>query len=242
MALKSSGNKWDSIAHGNRITTDPATDGDTGAIRYNTQDNCLEVYNHSKSKWECAGKLVNIDGSGGGAPPTDPSEGDLWWNKEDGRLYVFYDGYWVDASPNCDSGSGGGGAAPIWSRNDSTNNVTTINDGDDLLITGEIVCKGDITAFATSDQRLKENIKPIENAVDKVMSISGNTYDWNDNTDKEGSDTGVIAQEVATLGLPGLVTERDNGTLAVRYEKLVPLLVEAIKELKTEIEELKTGG
>ena len=108
-----------------------------------------------------------------------------------------------------------------------------------LYVQDEILCGGDITAFFTSDKRLKDNIVPIENALDKVAALSGNTFDWNDKTDKVGSETGVIAQEVEALGLPDVVTERENGYLAVRYEKLIPLLIEAIKELKAEVEELK---
>ena len=124
----------------------------------------------------------------------------------------------------------------------SINGAVTIQSGlgtGSLAVDGDITATGDITAFFTSDKRLKDNIVPIENALDKVASLSGNTFDWNDKTDKVGSETGVIAQEVAALGLPDLVTERENGYLAVRYEKLVPLLIEAIKELKEEVEELK---
>ena len=69
--------------------------------------------------------------------------------------------------------------------------------------------------------------------------IHSNTYDWNAASGKDGSDTGVIAQEVQALGLPGLVTTRDSGYLAVRYEKLVPLLIEAIKELNAKVEDLE---
>ena len=99
----------------------------------------------------------------------------------------------------------------------------------------------DITAFATSDKKLKDNITPIPNAVDKVLSISGNTFNWNEKSDYEGkADTGVIAQEIEALDLPGVTTTRDNGVKAVRYEKLVPLLIEAIKELKAEVDELKS--
>ena len=105
-------------------------------------------------------------------------------------------------------------------------------------ITGQLDVAGDITAFYTSDQRLKDNISPIPNALDKVLSLSGNTFDWNDKSGKEGTEVGVIAQEVQEV-LPEVVVERDNGYLAVQYEKLVPLLIEAIKELKEEINELK---
>ena len=105
----------------------------------------------------------------------------------------------------------------------------------------EFKCFGDITAFASSDKRLKDNITPIPNALDKVLSISGNTFNWNETSPYEGkADTGVIAQEIEKLDLPGVTTIRDDGTHAVKYEKLVPLLIEAIKELKAEVDELKS--
>ena len=105
----------------------------------------------------------------------------------------------------------------------------------------EFKCFGDITAFASSDKRLKDNITPIPNALSKVLSISGNTFNWNEASPYEGkADTGIIAQEIETLDLPGVTTIRDDGTHAVKYEKLVPLLIEAIKELKAEVDELKS--
>ena len=98
----------------------------------------------------------------------------------------------------------------------------------------------DITAFASSDEKLKDNITPIPNALDKVISISGNTFTWNSESDYEGrEDTGVIAQEIEKLGLPGVTETRENGTKAVRYERLVPLLIEAIKELDGKIKSLE---
>ena len=98
---------------------------------------------------------------------------------------------------------------------------------------------GDLIAFASSDKRLKDNISPIKQALDKVKSISGNTFDWNEASGKEGSEVGVIAQEVDALNLPGITTIRDDGTYAVRYEKLVPVLIEAIKELSTKVDSLE---
>ena len=94
-------------------------------------------------------------------------------------------------------------------------------------------------AFASSDKRLKDNIKPIEDPLAKILSISGNTFDWNSASGKEGSDTGVIAQEVDALNLPGITTIRDDGTYAVRYERLVPVLIEAIKELSAKVDNLE---
>ena len=107
---------------------------------------------------------------------------------------------------------------------------------------GRLRVKGDIIAFRTSDLRYKDNVSPIKNALEKVDSISGNTFVWNSNHDDEGvEEVGVIAQEVEKLNLPGLTEIRDDGRKAVRYELLIPLLVEAIKELKQEVDDLKSS-
>ena len=109
-----------------------------------------------------------------------------------------------------------------------------------VAITGELTVTGDITAFHTSDQRLKDNVTPIEDPLAKVLSISGNTFTWNNASNHEGEeDTGVIAQEIAALGLPGLSTVREDGTHAVRYEKLTALLIEAVKELSAKVDDLQ---
>jgi len=106
--------------------------------------------------------------------------------------------------------------------------------------TPELKVNGDITAFASSDATLKENITPISNAVDKVLSISGNTFTWNEKSIYNGEEgTGIIAQEIEALGLPGVTETRENGTKAVRYDRLVPLLIEAIKELDTKVKSLE---
>ena len=75
-------------------------------------------------------------------------------------------------------------------------------------------------------------------ALQKVNLISGNTFDWNNTSPREGSETGVIAQEIEALGLPGVVKLREDNTYGVRYERLVPLLIEAIKELSTKVDAL----
>ena len=107
-------------------------------------------------------------------------------------------------------------------------------------ISGALNVGGDITAFSSSDVSLKENITPISNAVDKVRSISGNTFTWNEKSVYNGEEgTGIIAQEIEALGLPGLTTTRENGTKAVRYDRLVPLLIEAIKELDGKVKSLE---
>ena len=105
-------------------------------------------------------------------------------------------------------------------------------------ITGILSVTDDITAFWSSDERLKDNITKIDNPLDKVLSISGNTFDWNEKSNKSGHDVGLIAQEIEKV-LPEAVTTRDNGYLAVDYHKVVPRLVEAIKELSAKVDELE---
>ena len=110
--------------------------------------------------------------------------------------------------------------------------------------TNGLFLTGDITAFA-SDERLKTNIEPLENALDKVLALSGFTYNFNEIGESLGFDTtityvGVSAQQVQAV-LPEAVKPApvDSNYITVQYEKLVPLLIEAIKELKAEIDELK---
>jgi len=94
-----------------------------------------------------------------------------------------------------------------------------------------LLVKGDIVAFHTSDKNLKDNIKNIENPLDKISKINGVTFNWNSSQDTyTGSDIGVIAQEIEEI-IPEAVTTRDTGYKAVKYEKIIPLLIESIKEL-----------
>jgi hypothetical protein len=110
----------------------------------------------------------------------------------------------------------------------------------ELKVEGDIAASGDIVAYNTSDKRLKNNIEPIVNALDKLNQLGGYTFEWNEELQKarSGKDLGVIAQEVQSV-FPEVVIERENGYLAVDYEKLVPVLIEAIKELSTKITELE---
>ncbi len=114
--------------------------------------------------------------------------------------------------------------------------------------TGEIRATNNITAYYSSDIGLKENLNPIENSIEKIQAISGYNFDWKDEVIKERggeddyfvrkSDVGVVAQEIEAI-LPEACATRPDGTKAVRYEQLVPLLIEGIKELKAEIENIK---
>jgi hypothetical protein len=99
---------------------------------------------------------------------------------------------------------------------------------------------GDVIAFASSDKNLKDNITPISNPIEKIQKIGGYEFDWNNKQDVyEGHDIGVIAQEIEEV-LPELVITRDNGYKAVKYEKIVALLIEAIKDQQKQIDDLKS--
>tara|TARA_B100001057_G_scaffold130837_1_gene129919 strand:- start:3480 stop:5843 length:2364 start_codon:yes stop_codon:yes gene_type:complete len=117
--------------------------------------------------------------------------------------------------------------------------------------TGEIRATNNITGYYSSDSRLKENIQNIPDALDKIMMLKGVTFDWTDEHIKERGgedgyfvkkhDTGLIAQDVQQV-LPEIVRKKKDGYLGIQYDKTVGLLVEAIKELKAEIEQLKSKG
>ena len=87
----------------------------------------------------------------------------------------------------------------------------------------------------TSDRNTKKDIKPIENALEKVQQLGGYSFTFKA-TDQKSS--GVIAQEVQKV-MPELVQEGDEGHLTVQYGNMVGLLIEAIKEQQAQIDELK---
>ena len=101
---------------------------------------------------------------------------------------------------------------------------------------GDFHADGDVIAYSTttpSDERLKENVKVIDNALDKLDQLRGVTFDWIDRDDKRSG--GIIAQELEKV-MPELVKEVDSlksedGFKAVDYNGLIGLLIEAVKEL-----------
>jgi hypothetical protein len=174
-------------------------------------------------------------------------------------VFVTYPaGYSVWASNNASQSSGnvltsnGVGVAPTWQAGgvpNASTQVTSLGVGTPASGTlGEIRAINNITAYYTSDKQFKENIKPIETALDKVDAIGGKTFDWTDayieaHGGEDGyfvtrSDFGVIAQDVQTV-FPIATRTREDGTLAVDYDKLVALAFQAIIELKEEVEALK---
>jgi hypothetical protein len=113
-----------------------------------------------------------------------------------------------------------------------------------LDTSGNLLVIGNVTAYgSTSDARLKHNVKPIENALSTVIELKGVTFNWNKDTTtytltKLDKDIGFIAQQVQEV-LPDLVREGEDGYLGIRDRAIIPLLVEAIKELNKKIETLE---
>jgi hypothetical protein len=109
-----------------------------------------------------------------------------------------------------------------------------------LTVEGTIYGEGDVIAYHSSDAKFKDNLKPIENALEKTLSLTGYEFDWNNKQDvHQGHDVGVVAQEVEQV-LPEIVETRSDDSKAVRYEKIIPLLIQSIKELTEQVEHLKS--
>ena len=106
---------------------------------------------------------------------------------------------------------------------------------------GLIRASNDVIAYASSDERLKENLLTISGSLDILKQINGYYFDWitmEGVHENEGHDIGVIAQEIEKV-LPQVVTTRENGYMAVKYEKLVALLIQTNKELLARVEALE---
>lgn len=112
-----------------------------------------------------------------------------------------------------------------------------------LTVTGgsaEIRCDGDVTAYYTSDIRKKRNVRMISsNPLADLAVLRGVRFEWLEDHPTAGeSSVGVIAQEVQPV-VPEAVIQRPDGTLAVRYELLIPLLIESINQLSKQVQELQ---
>jgi len=161
----------------------------------------------------------NFDNYGGGGI----------WVSDDGDLCDLNDGYLALRASyglRIHTGNRGGGATIA------------------LRYDGQIIASNNIIAYGSpSDRRLKENLKPLENSLEKVMKMRGVEYDWREGTDEYETtglrhDIGFIAQEVEDI-VPDLVRAGEDGYLAIRDRGIPALLLEAIKELKVELDASK---
>ncbi len=125
-------------------------------------------------------------------------------------------------------------------RQDNRVGIGTTSPGYQLHVAGKIKSDG-ITE--TSDARLKKHILPIDNALEKLLSLKGVTYSWRIDEFpqfklSEGTQIGVIAQDIQQI-FPEVVNTDDEGYLSVEYSHLVPVLIEAIKAQQLIIDEYK---
>jgi hypothetical protein len=201
------------------------------------------------------------------APPT-PTNGDLWYSPDYARTFVWYDevalgigstAVWVDAAPfninlsqlddlqvnslvvvnHTDLNTLDVSGISTLSSLNVTNNITsgTLNVSG-ISTLGNVVSSGIITAVdfnSTSDENLKYNVETVDNALDTVNSLRGVKFQWKED---DRTSYGVIAQELEVV-LPDLVSSGDIKT--VNYNGIIGVLIEAIKELKAEVEDLKNS-
>ena len=162
--------------------------------------------------------------------------GDLKLDSSNNKVHITANAE-VDGSMTIDSGTN--------SSSKDTGALVITSGG--LGVEGNIHAGGDLVAFSSSDINLKKDISPIQNALDMINRLSGNTFTWNVGLtdlapyDDGTKDTGILAQEVEALGLPGVTTTRGDGVKAVRYDRLIPVLIEAVKELTAKVKSLESN-
>lgn len=115
----------------------------------------------------------------------------------------------------------------------------TLNVCGNTAVDGCITATADIIAYSTSDKKFKDNLNKICNTKNIVNGLNGYSFEWNEQSGREGKDLGLIAQDVKEV-LPEIVHTRDDGSLAVDYLKIIPVLVEEVKRLSAEVEQLKS--
>lgn len=201
------------------------------ALTYSEMDTNLGSYFYSSS---INGTILTLHYTGSTAVPVNKQDHDIQLvsninvSGTENRLVKF--------------GPGGSLVGQEGLITDSSGRVgININESTDLPLTYELEVSGSIRAsqgvFANSDERLKDNIDTIDGALERVEEIRGVSYNW---TNKEDKQLGFIAQELKEV-LPEVVEQDNKGFYTVNYSAVVPVLVEAIKELKAEIDELKNN-
>jgi hypothetical protein len=205
--------------------------------------------------------ILGVAATIGGTSKMVNGHASFYWNGNAARLYApnitanlaSSTGYsWANITgkptiPTNNNQLTNGAGYTTFSGNTYSNNMNQYVRTSDTVQFGLVRSTGDIVAYYSSDERLKDNIQVIDGALEKVSQIKGVEFDWNDKQDVyEGHDIGVIAQDVEAVA-PEIVETREDGYKAVKYEKLTALLIEAVKELteqnkqmKAEIETLKS--
>jgi len=139
-------------------------------------------------------------------------------------------------TPNANSSTG---KLTVGNIDITSSTASTTTSSGALVVTGGVGVGGQLTAVdivETSSIALKENIEPIQNGLASILALRGVTYDRKDNNEHE---SGLIAEWTEEV-IPELVTrDSDGGVVGIKYTKLTAYLIEAVKSLKAEIDELK---
>jgi hypothetical protein len=116
-----------------------------------------------------------------------------------------------------------------------------IDDDNELFVDGNIAATGNITAFFTSDERLKNNVVRIEDGLSIVNQLRPVSFEWDEKSPyyhDKFRDYGLIAQEVEKV-LPNVVGHMKDGYKGIKYEKIIPFLIDSIQQLTKRVEELE---
>lgn len=192
------------------------TTGLTGMMRFNTENTSFE--GHNGTDWVGVGGAMSIDR----------------------KTYISFEDP-ISNTTDCSSMAGTDHTI-TFVTNCST--AGTFDESGNLEVTNNIYAGSDIVAFYSSDERLKDNISVIDNPLEKIDDIRGVEFDWNssgpDWVDEEHPhDVGLIAQDIERV-IPEAVITRDDGYKAVDYKRVIPLLVESVKELTARVEHLES--
>ena len=173
-------------------------------------------------------------GGGGGASALNDLSDVSISSLSPGQVLKYNGTNWVNDTDNTGSGGGGGGGLPT--------GVSYSGSGAsaEFVVTGNIRATADITAYHSSDRRFKDNLTRISDPNEKIKKINGYEFDWNEKHEhyKNTHDVGVVAQEIEEV-LPEVVSEREDGYKAVKYERIIALLIESNKDLLRRVEELE---
>jgi len=251
--------KLDGIAAGatNVTNTNQLTNG-AGYITASSSDTLtnkagnISQWTNNSGYITSSGTAAKVENTVGGSSAVDL----VYGNMADNDQFRIRIGGTASNSGFVEIATADDAAEPIYARQYSGVFTTLSRTAAILDGSGNTTFPGDVTAYS-SDERLKENVQNIPNALDKVLSLNGVTFDWKQEAFDAGfnpkikeGDAGVLAQQVQAV-LPQAVKpapfdiDENGGSisgkdyLTVQYEKLAPLFIEAIKEQQVQIELLK---
>ena len=249
------------VESGRTVTVSLDSDGVTDThLAYNTGQHLTTSSTPTFGGATLSGELNFSSSTGSILINHEVSEADAWFFRENSTNWGLY---WKNANANHKTFGGytSVGAEFLGMKNGSATNAVHINSAwggtdSDTYATwmlsnysgvfwcaSHIYSEADVYAYYSSDPILKENKVLIENPLDKISKIGGYTFDWKESAKEHGGhltghDYGVMADEVEDI-FPEMVQKRGDGIRAVKYEKLIPVLIEAVNELKGELDAIK---